>query len=89
MALPEGVETLISKLDLEEKEGAKHTIFTLRVAGKYIGQFGISRSSKEKKTPPYVASQLKLNNTLVKDIIACNSGLGEVEEHLRSSGQLD
>lgn len=58
------------KLGAEKKRGRKHELVVVRYGGIRVGQYGISRSSKE-KSHDYIANQLHISLPQCRELSAC------------------
>jgi hypothetical protein len=80
------LKILIEKLELHCQAGRKHDLYILYINGKRIGQFGISRGSKEKHLPAYAQKQLKIDKTIFAKLLECSFNKKDVEDSLRKNG---
>lgn len=82
------LKILIRKLNLEFEKGKKHDIYILRIESQFVGQFGVSRGSKEEGIPSYAYKQLGIDKQLFKQLIGCTADLKNVTQHLRDKNLL-
>jgi hypothetical protein len=79
---------IAKKLEAEINPGRKHDLVVIRVGGKYIGQFGIQRSSKE-KSHNYIARQMFITSGQCREFRDCSFSLKDYIELLRTKSALD
>jgi hypothetical protein len=84
--IDKSLKILIDKLELQCQPGRKHDLYILYIDGQRIGQFGISRSSKEKHLPNYAQKQLKIDKTVFEKVLECTFGKQEVKQSLQKNG---
>lgn len=80
-------EAIAKKLNAERKQGRKHDIVVIRVSGKYIGQFGICRGSKD-QCHDHISRQMFLTAKQCREFRECSLSLEAYIEILRSKGLL-
>jgi len=85
MSKNKDIDKIIKKLNLIKDKGKKHDLYILYAQNIRIGQFGISRGTKEKNIP-YIHRQLQIDKSVLDDVVSCISGRQEVEENLREKG---
>ena len=61
---------IVQKIRAEIRKGRRHDLAIFRHEGKYIAQFGISRSSKS-QSHDYIAKQLFITSRQCRDLRDC------------------
>jgi hypothetical protein len=74
---------MAKKLGAEIKPKRKHDVAIIRYEGKYIGQFGIQRSSKQ-KSHDYIPQQMFITAKQGREFRQCSLSLEAYFELLRS-----
>jgi hypothetical protein len=78
---------IAKKLEAEIKPGRKHDLVKIRLEGKYVGQFGIQRCSKE-KPHNYIAKQMFITSGQCREFRDCSLSVKDYIELLRAKSAL-
>ena len=80
---------IAKKLDAEVKEARKHTMHRIVIEGTYVGQFGLSRSSRGKdKSLHDIAQQICISQNQARRISGCQLSKEQYIQILQSKGIL-
>lgn len=88
MLTQKDAEHIAKKLLADVRPGRRHDIVVFRYEGRYIAQFGIQRSSKE-KSHDYISRQLFLTAKQCRELHECSLSLEQYVELLRAKGYLN
>ena len=80
-------QKIAKKIEAEIRKGRRHDLAVFRYEGKYIAQFGISRSSKS-QSHDYIAKQLFIRSRQCRDLSDCPLSREDFVAILRGKGLL-
>jgi len=76
-------KTIANKLEAEITHGRRHDLVIVKYNGKYVAQYGISRSSQE-QSHDYIPRQLYLSRKQCQDFQGCSVSLSDYFDILKS-----